>query len=63
MSLEKILDMLKKDLIHLGLNKKETKKLQTGHNKFIKVGSFTIYFYCFLFFIFTKLGLLYIESK
>lgn len=55
--------MLKKDLLYLGWDKKETKELQTGPDKFIKMGRFTIYFYCFLFYIFTKLSLLNIEAK
>ena len=43
-SLEKISDMLKKDFVHLGLDKKETKELRAGFNKYIKSVSFIICF-------------------
>ena len=39
MSSEEILDMLKKDFVHLGLDKKETKKLRAGLDRYINVGS------------------------
>ena len=58
MFLEEISDILKKNFVHLGLNKKKAKKLQAGLNRFIKAVSFTIYFYCFSFPISIKLGLL-----
>lgn len=37
--------MFKKNIIYLGLNQKNTKKLQASLNKFIKVINFIIYFY------------------
>ena len=44
MSLEEILNMFKKDFVHLGLNKKETKELQTGFNGYIKTVSIILPF-------------------
>lgn len=44
--LEESSNMLKKDFIHLGLNKKSAKELRTGLNKYIKAVSFTIHFRC-----------------
>ena len=38
MFLKEILDKLKKDFVHLGLDKKETKELQAGLNGYIKAG-------------------------
>ena len=61
--LEKILDMLKKHIVHLGLDKKKTKELQISLIGFIKAVSFIIYFRCFSFPISTKLGLLILGSK
>lgn len=43
--LEEISNMLKKNFIHLGLNKKNIKKLRAGLDKYIKTVSFTICFY------------------
>ena len=63
MSLKEISDMLKKNFMHLGLDKKETKELQAGLNGFIKAVSFTIYFRCSSFLIPTKLSLLTLEFK
>lgn len=66
--LEKISDMLKKNFIHLGLDKKKIKKFRACFDKFIKMISFTICFLCFfLFFSFlfvsrTKFGLLNFKS-
>ena len=45
-SLEEISNILKKDFIHLGLNKKSAKELQTGLDGYIKAISFTVYFHC-----------------
>ena len=39
--------MLKKDIVHLGLNKKNAKELRAALNGYIKAVSFTIYFRCF----------------
>lgn len=58
MFLEKILDIFKKDFIHLGLDKIEIKKLQAGLNKFIKAVNFIICFRYSSLSILTKLGLL-----
>ena len=44
MSLEEILDMLKKNFVHLGLDKKETKKLQAGLDGYIKAVSIILPF-------------------
>ena len=44
---EEISNMLKKDNLHLGLNKKNTKKLQATLDGYIKAVNFTIYFCCF----------------
>ena len=38
-SLEEILNMLKKDFVHLSLDKKETKELQAGFDGYIKAVS------------------------
>lgn len=46
-SLEEISNMLKKDIVHLGLNIRSAKKLQAGLDKYIKAVSFTIRFYRF----------------
>ena len=43
-SSEEILDMPKKDFVHLGLNKKETKESQVGLNGFIKVVGIVFHF-------------------
>ena len=40
---EKISAILKKDFVHLGLEKKESKELQASLVGYIKVVSFTIY--------------------
>ena len=45
-STEEIPNMFKKDVVHLGLNKKNVKELQFALNRYIKAVSFTIYFYC-----------------
>ena len=45
-SSEQIFDMLKKNFIHLGLDKKEMKKFRAYFDRFIKMVSFPI---CFLF--------------
>ena len=42
MSSEKILDMFKKDFVHLGLDKKETKELWAGLDGYIKVLSIVL---------------------
>ena len=47
-SLEKISNILKKNFLYFGLNKKNIRKLQIGFKKYIKVVSFTIYFCFFL---------------
>ena len=63
MYLEKISDMLKKNFVYLGLDKKDIKKLRAGFDKFIKIITFTICF-CYLSLpIFTKLALLTFKSK
>lgn len=59
MSFEEILDMLKKDFIHLGLEKKETKELQVGLDEYIKAISFIIYFLYSSFPISTKIQCLF----
>ena len=46
-SLKEISNMLKKNLVYLGLNKKNAKKLRVGLNGYIKMISFIIYFRCF----------------
>ena len=46
-SLEEIPNMLKKDIIHLDLNKKSAKELRAGLDGYIKAVSFTICFYHF----------------
>ncbi len=43
--LEKISEMLKKNFVYLGLEKKELKELQTNLDNHIKAVSFTIYLY------------------
>ena len=45
-STEEISNMLKKNFVHLGLNKKNTKELQAALDGYIKAVSFTIYFHC-----------------
>ena len=54
MSLEEILDILIKNFVHFDLNKKETKELQIGLDKFIKVIKFTICFHSSSFFLYIK---------
>ena len=44
-SLEEISNMLKKDFVHLGLNRKSTKKLQACLDGYIKAISFALHFY------------------
>lgn len=43
-STEEISNMLKKDLVHLGLNKKNAKDLQAALDGYIKAVSFTLHF-------------------
>lgn len=43
--LENISNMLKKDFIYLGLEKKKSKKVQASLNIYIKTVSFIIYLY------------------
>ena len=43
-SVEEISNMLKKDVVYLGLNKKSAKELRAALNRYVKVVSFTIYF-------------------
>lgn len=45
-STEEISNMLKKNLVYLGLNKKNTKELQAALDEYIKAVSFTIHFRC-----------------
>lgn len=40
---KKIFELLKKDFIHLGLEKKKLKELQANLKRYIKAISFTIY--------------------
>lgn len=47
-SVKEIFNMLQKDLIYLGLNKKNSKKLRAAFDGYIKAISFTIYFHHFL---------------
>ena len=44
-SAEEISNILKKDNVHLGLNKKSAKKLQAALDGYVKAVNFTIYFY------------------
>ena len=44
-SAEEISNILKKNVIHLGLNKKSAKKLRAALNGYVKVVNFTIHFY------------------
>ena len=44
-SVKEISNMLKKDVIYLGLNKKSAKELRAALNGYVKVVSFTIYFH------------------
>ena len=48
-SAEEISNMLKKDVVHLGLNKKNIKELRAVLDGYIKAVSFTIHFHCFSF--------------
>ena len=43
-SVEEISNMLKKNVVHLGLNKKSAKELQAALDGYVKAVSFTIYF-------------------
>ena len=43
-SVEEISNMLMKDVVHLGLNKKSAKELQTALDGYVKAVSFTIHF-------------------
>ena len=43
-SAEEISNMLKKDIVHLGLNKKSSKELRAALAGYIKAVSFTIHF-------------------
>ena len=43
-SVEEISNMLKKDVVHLGLNKKSAKELRAALDGYIKAISLTIYF-------------------
>ena len=45
-SVEEISNMLKKDVIHLGLNKKSAKELRAALDGYVKAVSFTIHIYC-----------------
>ncbi len=54
-SSEKISGMLKKDFVHLGLEKKESKDLRANLDGYIKAVSFTILF------VSTKFSLLNLE--
>lgn len=45
-SVAKVSNMLKKDFVHLSLNKKNPKELQAALNGYIKTVSFTIHFHC-----------------
>ena len=46
-SLEEISNMLIKDFVYLGLNKKNAKELRASLTKYIKAICFIIYFHCF----------------
>ena len=46
-SVEEISNMLKKYVVHLGLNKKSVKELQATLGRYVKAVSFTIHFRCF----------------
>ena len=43
-SAEEISNMLKKDVVHLGLNKKSAKELRAALDGYVKAVSFTIHF-------------------
>ena len=43
-SAEEISNMLKKDIVHLGLNKKSAKELRAALDGYVKAVSFTIHF-------------------
>ena len=43
-SVKEISNMLKKNVIHLGLNKKSAKELRAALDGYVKAVSFTIYF-------------------
>ena len=43
-SVEEISNMLKKDVVHLGLNKKSAKELRAALDGYVKAVSFTIHF-------------------
>ena len=63
MFLDNISNMLTKNFVYLGLDKKKPKKLQANLNGFIKMISYTICFYYFSLFIPTKFGLLIFKFK
>ena len=44
MSAKEISNMLKKDVVHLGLNKKSAKELRAALDGYVKMESFTIHF-------------------
>ena len=44
--MEEISNILKKDVVHLGLNKKSAKELRATLDGYIKAVSFTINFHC-----------------
>ena len=45
-SVEEISNMLKKDVVHLGLNKKSAKELRAALDRYVKAVSFTIHSRC-----------------
>ena len=45
-SVEEISNIFKKDVVHLGLNKKNIKELRAALDRYVKVVSFTIHFRC-----------------
>ena len=49
-SVEEISNMLKKDVVHLSLNKKSAKELQAALDGYVKAVSFTIHFRCSLYY-------------
>ena len=49
-SVEEISNMLKKDIVHLDLNKKSAKELQAALNGYVKTVSFTIHFRHFFYY-------------
>ena len=46
-SIEEISNILKKVVVHLGLNEKSAKKLRAALDGYVKAVSFTIHFRCF----------------